>query len=101
MKSVEAPRPEYREIHPFTDQDVKLIMASIHSTKPYYFKGHSDVKRSLPEEKRTRAMLLIMLDTGLRVSELCDLKIKDCDLRNRQIRAFGKGSKERYIPFHL
>ena len=99
MRSVEAPRPEHREMHPFTDQDVKLIMASIHSTKPYNFKGHSDVKRSLPEEKRTRAMLLIMFDTGLRVSELCDLKIKDCDLRNRQIRAFGKGSKERYIPF--
>ena len=47
---------------------------------------------------RNKAMLELMYATGLRVSELVNLKITDIDLENDILRTMGKGSKERIIP---
>lgn len=47
---------------------------------------------------RNKAMLELMYGTGLRVSELVNLKLQDVDLTEEVVRAFGKGSKERIIP---
>lgn len=47
---------------------------------------------------RNQAMLELIYATGLRVSELCNLKITDLRFTSKQIRVFGKGSKERIIP---
>ena len=47
---------------------------------------------------RNKAMLELMYATGLRVSELINLKLQDIDLNQDVIRTFGKGSKERVIP---
>ncbi len=41
----------------------------------------------------------LLYDCGLRVSELVNLKISDIDLKSRYVKCFGKGSKERLIPF--
>jgi site-specific recombinase XerD len=38
--------------------------------------------------------------TGLRISELLNLKIENIDIERMDIRVFGKGSKERVVPFH-
>lgn len=47
---------------------------------------------------RNKAMLELMYSSGLRVSELVELKIKDIDLDNGYVKCFGKGGKERIIP---
>ena len=47
---------------------------------------------------RNKAMLEILYATGLRISELCNLKITDVDINNSLVRVFGKGRKERIIP---
>ena len=47
---------------------------------------------------RNKAMMELMYGTGLRVSELVNLKIMDLDLENCIVRTIGKGSKERIIP---
>lgn len=47
---------------------------------------------------RNKAMLELMYATGLRVSELVNLKLGDIDLEEEIIRTMGKGSKERIIP---
>ena len=44
---------------------------------------------------------MLMLDTGIRASEVSSLKIVDVDQRNQRIQVMGKGSKERSIPFSL
>ena len=47
---------------------------------------------------RNKAMLELMYATGLRVSELINLKINDIDLEMDYLKTLGKGSKERIIP---
>lgn len=47
---------------------------------------------------RNKSMLELMYGTGLRISELLDLKLNDFDLENCIIRCYGKGSKERIVP---
>ena len=47
---------------------------------------------------RDRAMLELMYAAGLRVSELCGLKVSDVDLDGAIVTCHGKGSKQRRIP---
>ena len=47
---------------------------------------------------RDRAILLIFLDTLVRVSELVGLNAEDLDLKARTMRVIGKGAKERDLP---
>ena len=47
---------------------------------------------------RDRAVLEVLYATGIRVSELCALSLRDVDLNEHLLRAFGKGSKERIVP---
>lgn len=51
-----------------------------------------------PFSSRNKAMLELMYATGLRVSELINLKVKDIDLDEALVKTMGKGSKERVIP---
>lgn len=47
---------------------------------------------------RNKAMLELMYGSGLRVSELVDLKLSDIDLEMALVRIIGKGNKERLVP---
>lgn len=58
------------------------------------------VKGDKPIEKRNQAMLEMIYGTGLRVSELCNIKVSDLRFTSKQIRVFGKGSKERIVPIN-
>ena len=48
---------------------------------------------------RDKAMLELLYATGMRVSELTNLKFSDIDLTRSIVKVLGKGSKERLIPF--
>ena len=56
------------------------------------------VDLSTPEGGRNRAMLEVLYSSGLRVSELVELKLNQVDAELEFIRVIGKGSKERLVP---
>ncbi len=64
----------------------------------------ADIEKLLslePKDKldyRNKAIIELLYATGIRVSELINIKLNDLDLNNDVLRTFGKGNKERVIP---
>ena len=58
----------------------------------------AEPKADPPNEDRDRAMLEVLYASGLRVSELCRLKLSDVNLNLGYLRVSGKGGKTRMIP---
>ena len=57
-----------------------------------------NINLQTPYDYRNRAMLELMYATGMRISELINLKLTDIDFENETIRVLGKGSKVRQVP---
>lgn len=51
------------------------------------------------EGQRNKLIIEVFYSTGMRLSELINLKITDVDLYNNQLKVIGKRNKERLIPF--
>lgn len=54
--------------------------------------------KSYQAASRDIAVLETLFSTGVRVSELCKLRVTDVDLKHRQLLVMGKGKRERVIP---
>lgn len=70
------------------------------------FLNYDDLERvlSIPDIKtpvgiRDALILEMLYSTGIRVSELVNIKLEDINISNRQIKILGKGNKERYVFF--
>jgi site-specific recombinase XerD len=50
-------------------------------------------------QRRTPLAVLLILDTGLRISEALNLRHADVNADNLILKVFGKGQKERLVPF--
>ena len=49
---------------------------------------------------RDKAIFELMYSSGLRVSEICSLKIEDISFEGKYLRIFGKGKRERIVPIN-
>lgn len=97
IRDVKVPRADSRVIVPFTPAEIRAMLnVSVKATGVY---NGREVKYKLANATRNKAIVLLMLDTGVRASELCNARIKDCDLQASRIKVFGKGRKERIIEF--
>ena len=56
------------------------------------------IDQSKPEGVRDLAIVEVLFSCGLRISELCNLKISELYLEDGYIRVHGKGRKERLVP---
>ena len=83
MQGIERPRIP-KKLPPYLSDDeiYRLLAAAGNSRNP----------------ERDRAILLLLLDTGIRAGELVRLRIQDVDLANGMITVFGKDKEERRIP---
>jgi site-specific recombinase XerD len=99
LHQVDRLKPEKKAIVPYSKSDIKLMMDALKKSRVYFRQGKKDSAHSLPNAERNRAIILVLLDTGIRSSELCSLLIHQVDLRNMRLRVMGKGSKERTVPF--
>lgn len=61
----------------------------------------NSIDRTTVIGKRDYALLELLYGSGLRVSELCSITEASLDFANEEIKVFGKGSKERYIPMNV
>ena len=53
---------------------------------------------STPRGVRNHTIILLLVDTGLRVSELVNIKLEALDLQHNLVQVFGKGQKVRSVP---
>src|SRR5690625_1490325 len=88
-----------------TDNPVKGIRIKSESrvidtfTKPQLRKLFDQPDRTTFTGYRDYVIMLTLLDTGVRISELEGMLIPNINWDNRLIRVYGKGRKERYVPF--
>ena len=85
------------------DESIKIIMPKKRRTLPSILTIEEvdsllDVNLDTPFSYRNKSMLELMYSSGLRVSELVNLKLNDIDLNEGYVRCMGKGSKERIVP---
>lgn len=86
MTRVERPRREKRMVRPFSEEQVRLLLAAIDTHDPLGVRDY--------------ALILMLCDTGLRISEALAVKISDIDLGQRTITVTNaKGRKERLVAF--
>ena len=84
------------------DRTLPLVM-SLEEVRRLFDHLYRQLKRSLtPFQKnklvRDIAILEMLFATGMRVSELCNLRCRDVDLVEGTVKIFGKGRKERQVP---
>ena len=80
-------RGSEKEIDVFSDEEVERIL--------FYLEDRSRVSI------RDKGVILILLYTGLRVSELVNLKIQDIDFLTSTLKVVGKGGKYREVPLKM
>ncbi len=54
------------------------------------------ILEAVPADSRERAIIEVLLDSGMRLSELVGLSVSSVDMQTGRIKVFGKGGKERY-----
>lgn len=78
-------KAERRIIETFSNAQIKALLDTPNRAT---FTGYRDY-----------VIMLTLLDTGVRISELAGIKTSDIDWQARVIRVYGKGRKERLVPF--
>lgn len=82
LKNVKAPRVPTDQIQPFATEQVQ---------------GLVDAARRSNAPERDVAVILLLVDTGMRVSELFALKMTDVDRGTGELTVVGKGNKKRSV----
>ena len=85
-KEITAPKIEKKLPTVLSIEEVTRLLETVSGDKPL--------------ELRNQAMLEMIYGTGLRVSELVNVKITDLRFTSKTIRVLGKGSKERILPIN-
>jgi len=96
-KGMSYPKAPIKLVIPFIDNDIRRLISACNFTKD----SHSNKKNSFRMKRltadRDKAIILTLLDTGVRVSELARLTINDLNLETGeiQIRPLGSGVKSK------
>jgi len=90
---------EIIDTNPFSKLRIPKPPRKVTATfSPYQIESLLSVMNGSPEGYRDMAIVLTLLDTGLRVNELINLKVENVQLEEGLIKVLGKGNKERLVP---
>jgi integrase/recombinase XerD len=97
-EGVDKPKAKSPPGLPYSEEEVrKLLDACVHMNA-WSRRTNKHVDGRRPSKLRDQAIMLTLLDTGLRVSEMCALKIRDYDRKQgRLVVEHGKGDKPRIV----
>jgi len=84
MEAIAAPIARADQVQPFDERQVSALIAASHKTL---------------HPKRDYAMVCFLLDTGMRATELCELRMSGVDMSARKCIVLGKGNKHRSVYF--
>ena len=84
MAGLRPPVVRADQIEPFTDGQIRALLTAAKGSR---------------NPRRDTGILLLLLDGGLRASELCLLTVGDVDFTERTCVVLGKGNKRRVVPF--
>ena len=84
LKPMKPPRVQQKVVETLSEAEIQRLLDGFDRKDPY--------------GARNYAIVFLMLDTGLRASELLDLTIANARLQEGFVKVLGKGKKERLIP---
>jgi integrase/recombinase XerD len=84
LQQLDRPKPERSLPKILSREIVNRLISAPDPESPFY--------------RRDVAILELLYASGLRATELCELRLNDLDLNTGTVRVFGKGSKERIVP---
>lgn len=78
------PKVSYPEIVPFTQGEVQALLKACEQTREVQL-GENRFRMKRPTSLRDRLLIMVLLDTGLRVSECANLRVKDVNLDSGEV----------------
>jgi len=84
LQNLKLPKAASKVMEPLTPQEIKKVVSSIN--------------RNLYSGERNHAVLVTLLDSGLRASEAAGITLDNLNLKDGYIKITGKGDKERIVP---
>lgn len=82
---IKVPKSPKRNVHIYSDSEIRLIFSLVDTSVPWI-------------TARNRAIVALMLDSGLRQFEVCGLLYENIDRERQVMKVSGKGAKDRVVP---
>lgn len=93
MENITPPNPDPPVIEPFTREQIRTLLNAADCSAPWRTHPHTQNTRPPELELRDKAIIRFLLDTGVRVSELCRLTLADVDLKHTTALIKGKSRR--------
>lgn len=84
-EKIKVPKSPKKLVHIYTDDEIRILFDSCNVSIPWI-------------SARNKAILALMLDSGLRQAEVCSLLHKCIDRERMVLQITGKGAKDRLVP---
>ena len=82
---IRVPKTPKKILRLYSPEDIQLIFDTVEASPEWLV-------------ARNKAMIALMLDSGLRQSEVAGLTMENVDFERKRLKVTGKGKKDRYVP---
>ncbi len=97
LRTIALPDAQPPVVEPYTREQIEALVKACDRSHTWKTRELTTNTRSTAD--RDHAIILTLLDTGLRASELCGIKFGDVNMTANSIKVLGKGQKERVVFF--